>query len=202
MSRKKLPALCMLAAAGFAAPTAAVATPCQGVASCTVGGILFTETGGTRGDGLTFLASFPTDNQSNSTIATDVELFLGADGYSGITYLGRQDGSGTIDGDGITVTSTDGFLTGKWTFDPGTTGDIAEFLAIHAGNGQTDEELFLINDPGLSGTWGTLNGKTLSNFDLFGGPAAPVPEPFTLSLFGAGLVAGAAALRRRKKATD
>ncbi|HEY2009030.1 MAG TPA: PEP-CTERM sorting domain-containing protein [Rhizomicrobium sp.] len=36
-------------------------------------------------------------------------------------------------------------------------------------------------------------------FELIGGPTSTVPEPLTLSLFGAGLV-GAAVLRRKKKA--
>jgi len=165
---------------------------------------------------LTFLASFCTANQSNSTIATDVLQILAAEGYTGVTYLGRQDGTGLVNGDHISTSSSDGGLTGTWTFTPGTTGDIGAFIAIHAGNGQSAEELFKIDNPSSSdtGTWSTFDGHGLSNLDLFGinlppppvidpppaiDPPAKVPEPLTISLFGTGL-AGALASRRRKKA--
>jgi hypothetical protein len=43
----------------------------------------------------------------------------------------------------------------------------------------------------------TSSGNSFEFDDIAANDPAPVPEPFTLSLFGAGL-AGAAALRRRK----
>ena len=47
------------------------------------------------------------------------------------------------------------------------------------------------------GTWTSQPDETLGAFDVLG-TATNVPEPITLSLFGAGLV-GAATMRRRKK---
>lgn len=188
----------LTAAAGMAAALIgaqqAAAAPCLASPTCTLDAQTFTTTGGTSGDGLTFLASFTTPNQSNSSIATLVDDYLALLGFN-VTYLGRQDGSGTIDGDSISVS---GSLSGTWTLSPGTTGDVGAFVAIHAGNGQ-DDELFQINSPGLSGTWGTENGKTLSNFDLFGTPDVPaVPEPASLAVLGTSLL-GLAVVRRRKR---
>jgi hypothetical protein len=97
----------------------------------------FTTTGGSNGFGLTFLASFTTPDQSNSSIATLVDDYIALLGFN-VTYLGRQDGSGTIGGDSITVS---GAQSGTWTLSPRTTGDVGAFIAIHAGNGQNDELL-------------------------------------------------------------
>jgi len=180
--------------AGLINTDQARATACLASPTCTLDSQTFTTTGGSSGDGLTFLASFTTPDQSNSSIATLVDDYLALLGFNNVTYLGRQDGSGTIDGDSITVSGTQ---SGTWTLNPGTTGDVGAFVAIHAGNGQNDE-LFEINSPGLSGTRGTLNGHDLSNFDLFGTPAqSSVPEPMSLSLLGTSLL-GLAYVRRRK----
>jgi hypothetical protein len=108
-----------------------------------------------------------------------VDDYLGLLGITA-TYLGRQDGSGEIDGDSVSVVG-EGDTTGTWTFSPGTTGDVGSYVAIHAGGGQTDT-LFEINSPGKSGTWGTENGQGLSNFDLFASVQA-VPAP----VIGSGL---------------
>jgi hypothetical protein len=157
----------------------ALAGVCPASPSCTLDGQTFTVTGGTSGNGLTFVASFTTPNQSNSSIATLVDDYLGLLGITA-TYLGRQDGSGEIDGDSVSVVG-EGDTTGTWTFSPGTTGDLGSYVAIHAGDGQTDT-LFEINSPGTSGTWGTENGHGLSNFDLFASVQA-VPAP----VIGSGL---------------
>jgi hypothetical protein len=186
----------MAAALMSARPASAIPTPpCLASPTCSLDSQTFTTTGGSSGFGLTFLASFTTPNQSTSGIATLVDDYLALLGYHNVTYLGRQDGNGTIGGDSITVT---GDQSGTWTFNPGTTGDVGAFVAIHAGNGQNDE-LFKIDLPGLSGTWGTLNGHDLSNFDLFGTPAVTgaVPEPASLALLGTSLL-GLAFIRRRK----
>ena len=151
------------------------------------------------GDGLTFLGDITTANQSNSTVASDVEAFLNSLGFTGPdTYLGREDGTGTIDGDSISITGA-GTQSGTWTFSPGTTNAVASFIAIHAGNSQT-EEVFEINSPGDSGSWATFNGHSVSNFDLFDAPASPVPEPTSLALLGSGLAALSIIRRRRRQA--
>ncbi|HEY2614037.1 MAG TPA: hypothetical protein VGI94_24735 [Reyranella sp.] len=130
-----------------------------GATTCTANGETFTLPGnagvvGSSGNGLTFVTDFTTSGQSNSTIAADVTAFLTAYGITGVTYLGRQDGSGTIGGDTVSITGTQ---TGTWTLSPGSTGDVGTYIAIHAGNGQSGI-LYRINSPGLSGTWGTMNG--------------------------------------------
>jgi hypothetical protein len=180
-------------------PAAATVLPaCLASPQCTLDGQTFTTTGGTSGNGLTFIANFSTPNQSNSTIATLVTDYLGLSGYN-VTYLGRQDGTGLAPGVlSISTTSSDGELTGNWSLDAGTTGYVGSFVAIHAGGGQSDN-LFSIDSPGLSGTWGTNNGKGLSNFDLFSSKQTSVPEPGSLGLLGAGLmVLSLLALRRRR----
>jgi hypothetical protein len=191
---KKAAALTILAgcfASLLGSATSALAVPIV----CPAG---YTCTGGTSGNGLTFLASFDAANQNPGTISADVLAFLTANSITAV-YLGRAGDSSTyIDGDTVSVVGS-GNETGTWTFAPGTTGDIASYVDIHAGDGSTDY-LFSIDAPGLAGIWGTNDGHGLSNFDLFGvtaGTTRSVPEPLTLSLFGAGLVA-AGALRRRK----
>lgn len=191
-----LAALVGLGAAVVGGPSAE-ATACLASPSCTLDGQTFTTTGGSSGSGLTFLASFTSPNQSNASIAGLVDDYLALLGFT-VTYLGRQDGSGLVGGDNVSTASSDGGLTGTWTFTPGTTGDVGEFVAIHAGDGQAATELFEINSPGLSGTWATLNGHGLSNFDLFGGPpSTPVPEPASLAILGSALL-GWGLIRRRK----
>lgn len=179
-----------------ATPASCLASP-----SCTLDGETFTTTGGTSSDGLTFLASFTTSSQSNTSIAKLVTDYLGLLGDS-VTYLGRQNGTGLIDGDNVSTTAQSGGLTGTWTFTPGTTGDVAAFVAIHAGQ---SNELFAIDTPGLSGTWATENGHRLSNFDLFGeqlelsGGQAAIPEPASIALLAAGLAGLGITGRRRRQ---
>lgn len=187
-------------AAGFIATVGvASATPvCLANPSCTLDGQTFTTTGGTSGGGLTFLASFTTKNQSNSEIAMLVTDYLALLGDK-VTYLGRQDGSGLAPGIVSITTSNTGGLSGTWMLNAGTTGFIGDFVAIHAGNGQSDN-LFAIDSPGTSGTWATNNGKGLSNFDLFGMiSTTKVPEPGTLALLGIGLIAIGLLSRRRSR---
>ena len=178
------------------------AVPCLASPSCTLDGQTFTVIGGTSGKGLTFIASSTTPNQSNSSIATLADDYLKLLGVT-VTYLGRQDGSGEIDGDSVSVTG-EGDTTGTWTFSPGTTSDVGSYVAIHAGSGQMDT-LFEINSPGTSGTWGTENGQGLGNFDLFGtDPPVPAPAPsidhgLPVLLAVGGIFLGAKLLERNTK---
>jgi hypothetical protein len=155
---------------------------------------------------LTFIANFTTPNQNPSSIVPLVQDFLALEGFTSVMFLGRAGDSSTFVG-GDSITLSGGNQSGTFSFSPGTTGDVAAFVAIHAGNGQNDG-LFAINSPGLSGTWGTNNGHDLSNFDLFGCPVSSttcgtptrVPEPASLFLFGSAL-AGLGILRRRRRST-
>jgi hypothetical protein len=62
----------------------------------------------------------------------------------------------------------------------------------------SDVSLSSANFQSSTSVGGNLSFSTTPKFLSDSLPATPVPEPFTLSIFGAGL-AGAAALRRRKK---
>jgi hypothetical protein len=187
--KKRTVALIIAMIGGAASTQQARATPCLTSPSCTLDGQTFTTTGGTSGGGLTFIANFTTPNQSNSAIATLVTDYLALLGDN-VTYLGRQDGSGHASGI-VSITTSPwraANLSGTWSLNPGSTGFVGSFVAIHAGSGQTDD-LFLINSPGTSGTWATNNGHGLSNFDLFGTKSiTPAPEPASMTLLGAGLV--------------
>jgi PEP-CTERM motif len=70
-----------------------------------------------------------------------------------------------------------------------------EMEASDGGTGGAFE--FVEGDP-VTGGWQTYSIGAAEFHADFSDSTAPVPEPFTLSLFGAG-VAGAAVLRRRKK---
>lgn len=178
---------------GLAGAQQATATPaCLASPSCTLDGETFTTTGGSSGGGLTFIANFTTSGQSSTSIAKLVTDYLALLGDK-VTYLGRQDGSGLASG--ITSIITTGSSSGTWSLSPGATGFVGSFVAIHAGDGQNDS-LFSIDSPGTSGTWATNNGHGLSNFDLFGTKRDPVPEPASMTLLGAGLVALGAARRK------
>lgn len=209
----------------------ALATACPATPTCTAGGTTFTPgddsslldaPGATEIDdgvanGMTPIAQFATANQSNATIAAEVEAYLADLGVTGVTYLGRSTGgasSGGPSGTGFTVSSSDGGLSGTWTFSPGNTGDTASFVAIHAGGGQGDILYQFNTQSSLSGVWDTsenINGGgqqgALSNFDLFSGVGSGIiiipggggatPEPGTLAVLGTGLVALALYRRRR-----
>ncbi len=209
-----LGAAILAAMSGYSAD--AFAAPCPSSPTCTAGGVTFdlTDPGdashGTTVEiddsALTFLATFDPANQSNATVAAAVLAFLGAEGHTGATYLGRQDGSGDLPGTSVTTSSSDGNLSGTWSFAPGSTDYLGSFIAIHAG-GSTGDVLYAISSPGLSGVWDTSenvvgpgNQAALSNFDLFGQaqtPTTPVPEPGVLVILGGGLLA-LGALHRRK----
>ena len=158
---------------------------------CTTSG--FGPTVGCTADGLTFLGTAAPSNQGNALVSS-IESFLSGLGFTGETYLGRAGGSSPV-----SVTGNQGAnsTSGTWVFNPGTTGDVAALIAIHAGSGNTDE-VWEINTPANSGSWGTFESATLSNFDLFGIPVS-APEPASLALFGSALV-GMGVIRCRRKA--
>jgi len=90
--------------------------------------------------------------------------------------------------------------------------DLADYLTAPGAIAQSGDSGILesINGSFMSTAGGEFDIRATNSIDVPGGndfalanisvtPATRVPEPFTLSIFGAGL-AGAAALRRRKKA--
>lgn len=206
-----------LLATAFWASSASALPVCPSPGSCVAGGVTFNQTDpgdATHGttveiddSALTFMAVFTPGNQSNATVSAAVLAYLTAEGFTGVSYLGRQDGTGNAPGTSVATSSSDGGLSGSWTFTPGASGLVGSFIAIHGGGG-TSSVLFSINNPGLSGIWDTSenivgpgNQAQLSNFDLFGNVATSthnvVPEPASLLLLGTGLL-GLALLRRRR----
>ena len=170
------------------AVVALLTSPQAWAGPCTISGS--GPTVGCTADGLTFLGTATPSNQGNARVSS-IESFLSGLGFTSETYLGRAGGSSPVSVTGANSTS------GTWMFNPGTTGDVAAFIAIHAGNGSTDE-VWEINTPANSGSWGTFESVTLSNFDLFGIPVS-APEPASLALFGGALV-GLGVIRCRRKA--
>jgi hypothetical protein len=136
----------------------------------------FVDIDGEDSSPLTFLAVLNPSNQSPSTVSAIVTTFLNANGFASVSYLGRAGTSGSgPTGTSVSTASTDGSFSGTWTFNPGTTSFLGQFIALHAGGGQSNV-LYQINTPGLSGIWDTSENITgnnqqgaLSNFDLFNG---------------------------------
>lgn len=143
-----------------------------------------------------------------TTVEGDLNAYLGV---SDVVYLGRLDSSGfaadpilngtgaSLSGTGLTGTS------GTWTFIQGST--VYEVVGIEI-NGGSHGALYAVTPAALLGFWDTNdllagnsdNPPDLSHLDFYArafGTPPGVPEPLTLSLFGAGL-AGLGAIRRRK----
>ena len=192
--------------------------------TCTLGGATFNITDPGDGAGavetdtadLTFLATFDPSDENPSTITTAVDAFLANQGLPGGAYFGRTGGSGAGSGGtapgnySFSTTSANGGLNGTWTFNPGTTGDTAGYISLHAGGGQHDvlweiDAGFTIGGPFPWDTSENINGggnsAAISNFDLFSGGPSSVPEPATLTLFGSAL-AGLGLIRRRRRASS
>jgi hypothetical protein len=163
---------------------------------------------------LTFLAVISTGDQNNTTIANAVDAFLANESLQGGAYFGRNmapGGSGTAPGNySFSITQANGGLTGTWTFNPGTTGDTAGYIALHDGGGP-ETVLYEINAGFTTGgpfNWDmseNVNGGgqsgALSNFDLFSGSDSPppVPEPASLMLLGTALAGLGVFWRWRRK---
>jgi hypothetical protein len=119
-----------------------------------------------------------------------------AHGTFSLSSGGTQSGLGTFN---VGLSNTAGNGSGKayygeleFTLDSTTTLDTSDFIKNSDGYYFT-ADLTNGSNTGPQG-WGCVN-----NSDCRTTPPPPVPEPLTLSLFGAGL-AGAVAMRRRKKA--
>jgi hypothetical protein len=178
-------------------------------------------------NGLTFLARFTTSSQDLDNKSTTVGIIQLVEDYlatlhvNNVLFLGRAGDSKDLPtGDnGVTVTgSNNQLLTGTFTLHlaAGAPDYSAEFVAIHAGEGQSDD-LFEITNPDpsqplLTARWATDNGHGLSNFDLFGviqsdppctgSDCDPpnIPEPSSFGLFGLGLLGLGAVTARRRNA--
>jgi hypothetical protein len=182
-------------------------------------------------NGLTFLAQFTTSSQSLDNKSTGhtttvgiiqlVEDYLATLNINGVLFLGRAGDSEDLPTgvNGVTVAGNNNqLLTGTFTLHlaAGAPDYSAEFVAIHAGEGQSDD-LFEITNPDpsqplLTAQWATDNGHGLSNFDLFGaiqsdppctGPDCDppgIPEPSSFGLFGLGLLGLGAVIARRRNA--
>src|SRR6516165_8811841 len=105
----------------------------------------FVDIDGEDNSPLTFLAVLNPSDQNPSTVSAIVSTFLNANGFSSVTYLGRAGTSGSgPDSSSVSTTSTDGGFSGTWTFNPGTTSFLGQFIALHGGGGQSNV-LYQIN---------------------------------------------------------
>lgn len=136
-------------------------------------------------------------------------------------------GTGNINGNGdiinqlgyVTLDKSDdgttglleGSLTGSPSLTAGLTGSFNIAASVYAmytdiviafksGNGQYDPDwaAFLLVDNTTSGTWSISGSQALSHANLYGKRRTDVPEPAALSLVALGLLAAAAARRRRQ----
>lgn len=120
----------------------------------------------------------------------------------GYITLDKSDGGGDL---------LDGVLTGSPSLTSGLSGSFNIAASVYAtytdiviafksGQGQYDPDwaAFLLVDNTTSGTWSITGSQALSHATLYGKRRTDVPEPAALSLVAIGLLAAAAARRRRQ----
>jgi hypothetical protein len=108
------------------------------------------------------------------------------------TPSGMQTDSGSITGEQVNGSSSNSTLSITWPNQP-VEFDFTDGIKLDVTLGNLSENCSGNNCLNAGGSY-DISGT----FFLLSGPTTAVPEPLTLSLFGAGL-AGAAALRRRSK---
>lgn len=120
----------------------------------------------------------------------------------GYITLDKSDGGGDL---------LEGVLTGSPSLTSGLSGSFNIAASVYAaytdiviafksGEGQfnPDWAAFLLEDDTTSGTWSITGSQELSHATLYGKRRTDVPEPAALSLVAIGLLAAAAARRRRQ----
>ena len=149
-------------------------------------------------------------------MAVNAQEFFGYDDWIWLEKYEAPDGDGPgvslINFDyGWTVTPDDGWAdsSGDWSFNSSVWDDFEDvMIVLKSGNTIITEVIteisayfsgYLLDNEGMpcSGTWDT-GDKDISHLTLYARGPAPVPEPSTLLLLGAGIT-GLAFYRRKKK---
>ncbi|MEA3469578.1 MAG: PEP-CTERM sorting domain-containing protein [Thermodesulfobacteriota bacterium] len=147
-------------------------------------------------------------NDSTTDLENLIGYFLDNSSYviSEYAKMAYDDGTNNWSNDGgtdglVSVTTTDDGLSGTWT---ATSPYVLDFYTVKS---STEFALYSVNPALASGDWVTRhllnnggNIPAISHFSASLTPSAPVPEPSTLLILGAGLccIAGTRGLKKKK----